>query len=252
MVINHIVTPLSHICNQSFIEGVFPDEMKIARVIPLYKSGEKNKYNNYRPVSLLPQFSKILEKLFDNRLDSFIEKDNILSDNQYGFRKNRATSMALVELIDKISNSVDSKKHTLGVFIDLRKAFDTIDHDLLLKKLEFYGIRGVVLKWLKSYLSQREQFVQIDDCLSEYLNVLCGVPQGSILGPKLFILYVNDICNISNILEFILFADDTNIFCSGHDIKELCNTMSNELDKLHTWFSLNKLSLNISKPNIGI
>ena len=220
-IIYEIVTPFTYICNQSFLSGTFPNKMKLAKVIPLYKTGKQNAFTNYRPVSLLPQFSKILEKLFSEQLDVFIEKQNILCESQYGFRSNRSTSMALLELIEEITSAVDNKKCTIGVFIDLKKAFDTIDHRLLLTKLEHYGIRGVAYDWIKSY-----QYVSVNSCNSEAMNVVCGVPQGSILGPKLFILYVNDIANVSSLLRFVLFADDTNIFLSGDDAKEISNTLS--------------------------
>ena len=244
-----LVEPFVYICNLSFNTGTFPDNMKIAKVIPLYKSGCKNIFSNYRPVSLLPQFSKVLEKLFNKRLDSFITKHNILSKCQYGFRSNRSTSMALIELLEKLTNSIDDKKLTVGVFIDLKKAFDTIDHKLLLKKLEFYGVRGLVLKWVESYLDSRKQYVNMNGTRSDLLQIKCGVPQGSILGPQLFILYINDICNVSKLLQFILFADDTNIFYSSSQYETLSTVVSTELSKLQTWFALNKLSLNISKTN---
>ena len=140
----------------------------------------------------------------------------------------------------------------MGVFIDLKKAFDTIDHSLLLNKLEYYGIRGVALNWLQSYLSNRKQFVTVNGIDSKNLNVKCGVPQGSILGPILFILYINDICNCSKIMNFILFADDTNSFLTGNDMNELCGKVTAELEKLKIWFRLNKLSLNVSKTNFMI
>jgi len=248
-IINFICKPLCHICNLSFNSGIFPDNMKIAKVIPLFKAGERNSFNNYRPVSLLPQFSKILEKLFDYRLQKFIDKHDLLSDCQYGFRQNRSTNFALMELIEEICSSLDNKKNTIGVFIDLRKAFDTLDHDLLLRKLNHYGVRGIAHEWLKSYLSNRKQFVQINDIRSNRLNILCGVPQGSILGPKLFILYINDICNVSDIMRLILFADDTNIFKSGHNLNALAAEISLELNKLQVWFNVNKLSLNVQKTN---
>ena len=244
-----VCKPFTDICNKSFVNGVFPDKMKIAKVKPLYKSGEKDLFTNYRPVSLLSQFSKILEKLFNNRLDDFLEKNDLLVDEQYGFRKERSTSMAITQLIEELTNANEDKKFTIGVFIDLKKAFDTIDHELLLRKLEHYGIRGVAHSWLKSYLELRKQFVNVNDCNSDLLNVTCGVPQGSILGPKLFILYINDICNVSDILHFVLFADDTNIFCSGKDMKKLCKTVSIALENLNVWFAVNKLSLNVSKTN---
>ena len=223
--------------------------MKVAKVIPVYKAGEKNVFSNYRPVSLHPQFSKILEKIFNVRLHKFIEKYDILSSSQYGFRSSMSTSMALLELIENITTALDPKKCTIGVFIDLKKAFDTIDHHLLLRKLEAYGIRGMANEWLKSYLHNRLQYVSIEDNNSDLLNVICGVLQGSILGPKLFILYINDLCNISTLLKFILFADDTNIFCSGKDETQLSKTINTELRKLHIWFSVNRLSLNIAKTN---
>lgn len=248
-VISNVVIPFTHICNKSFSSGVFPSKMKIAKVIPIFKAGEKNVFTNYRPVSLLPQFSKLLEKLFNSRLDKFIEKYDILNSSQYGFRTKMSTSMALLELTENITAALDQKNCTIGVFIDLKKAFDTIDHNLLLRKLEAYGIRGMASEWLKSYLYNRLQYVSIDDCNSDLLQVLCGVPQGSILGPKLFILYINDICNCSDILKFILFADDTNIFCSGKDPAQLSKIVSDELQKLHIWFSVNKLSLNVAKTN---
>ena len=248
-VVSYIAKPLSDICNKSFTQGVFPDNMKIGKVIPLYKAGDRNVFSNYRPISLLSQFSKILEKLFNERLDKFIDKCNVLNNSQYGFRNKMCTTHALINLVEEISSSLDAKTFSIGVFIDLKKAFDTVNHALLIDKLEFYGVRGPAKVWLKSYLHNRKQFVQIDDCKSTLLNVTCGVPQGSILGPKLFILYINDICNVSEIVKFILFADDTNVFHSDHDINNLCTTMSNELDKLHAWFTVNKLSLNISKTN---
>ena len=248
-VFQYIVKPYTYICNLSFKNGIFPDGMKLAKVVPLFKSGDKNSFNKYRPVSLLSQFSKILEKLFDKRLQSFIDKYEILSSSQYGFRSNCSTSLALMELIEEISSSLDNKKVTIGVFIDLKKAFDAIDHNLLLKKLNHYGIRGLANNWLHSYLNCRKQFVQVDEHRSDMLEILCGVPQGSVLGPKLFILYINDLCNVSKLLKFILFADDTNIFKSGDNLSVLCNEISKELDKLNVWFNVNKLSLNVAKTN---
>ena len=171
--IYHVIAdPLTFIYNLSLTSGVFPDEMKIAKVIPLFKSGDKNVYTNYRPVSLLPQFSKVLEKVFSKRLNSFLE---LLSNNQYGFRNKRSTSQALLHLIEKLTKSLDNKTITVGVFIDFKKAFDTIDHSLLLNKLEYYGIKGVALNWLQSYLSNRKQFVTVNGIDSKNLNVKCGV-----------------------------------------------------------------------------
>ena len=226
--------------------------MKVAKLVPLFKLGDDNTFNNYRPVSLLPQFSKILEKLFDRRLSAFVEKSAILTDSQYGFRSKRSTSLALIELIEKVTTSTDSKKVIVGVFLDLKKAFDTIDHSVLLQKLDYYSIRGLSHAWLSSYLENRKHYVCVNNVKSELLRVKCSVPQGSILCPKLFILYINDICNISPVLNFILFADDTNLFCTGSNIHTVCKTVTCELDKLNCWFAVNKLSLKLSKTNYMI
>ena len=221
--------------------------MKIAKVIPLYKNGSKHLFTNYRPVSLLPQFSKILEKLFNSRLDSFLERHNVLSESQYGFRTKRSTSQALMESIERITDAIDNHQYAIGIFIDLRKAFDTINHNILINKLEKIGIRGMAIDWIKSYLDRRKQFVKLGNHSSNCFDIACGVPQGSVLGPKLFILYINDICQLSKLLSMVLFADDTNVFCFGDDLDTLQKNINEELYKLKLWFDWNKLSLNVSK-----
>ena len=171
--------------------------MKIARIIPLFKSGDKHNVSNYRPISLLPQFSKIVENIFNNRLmNNFLNSNNLLYLRQYGFRKNMSTAMAIMELVENITNAMDNGKFTICVFIDLKKAFDTVDHSILVTKLDHYGIRGVAKKWLSSYLKNRKQYVCFNGTDSGFLPVSCGVPQGSIIGPSLFLLYVNDLCNV--------------------------------------------------------
>lgn len=248
----HILKPLTNIFNKSMEYGIFPNQMKVAKVIPLFKGGDKKLFSNYRPISILPQFSKVLEKLFYNRLISFISKFDILYSGQYGFRENHSTSLALIDLIEDITNSYDKNLSTVGVFIDLKKAFDTINHNILLQKLNHYGVRGICYQWIKSYLTNRQQYVSYNDTDSDFKNVVCGIPQGSILGPLLFLLYINDLSNISSKLKFILFADDTNIFYTDNDIANVFTTLNKELEHLNTWFKLNKLSLNVDKTNFMI
>ena len=228
-----------HIFNLSFESGVFPGAMKIAKVIPLFKGGDAEDFSNYRPVSLLSQFSKILEKLYNNRLLSLMNVNNVLFSGQFGFRENHSTALALTEMVEVITDAMDRGNYSIGVFVDLKKAFDTIDHKILIRKLAYYGIRGVASEWLCSYLTNRKQYVNYNNMNSDFLNIRCGVPQGSILGPTLFLLYVNDLGNVSNVLKTILFADDTNIFYSSDSIRELQSTVNEELKKLHLWFKVN-------------
>jgi len=247
---NLICTPLTYIINLSLNSGIVPQETKITQVIPLFKSGDNSLFTNYRPVSVLPVFSKFLERIIHNRLLNFL--NDRLSQNQYGFRKNYSTAYALIQLYDKISSAFDDKKVTLGLFIDLSKAFDTVNHEILLDKLQHYGVCGIALEWFRSYLSCQKQFVQYNSWNSSLLHITCGVPQGSILGPLVFLVYINDLCSVSKVLEMILFADDTNIFYSHTDASYLMEAVNLELEKITCWFCTNKLSINVKKPNFII
>ena len=179
---SHEISPvLSEIFNLSLVDGVFPDQLKIAKVIPVFKSGDKLMVSNYRPISILSPFAKILEKIVYNRLLGFVTQNDLLVDSQFGFRKNLSTYMALLQLTDNISKSIDEHQLTIGIFLDLAKAFDTVNHKILLDKLEHYGIRGSPLNWFCSYLSQRLQYISVNHSSSASLSVKCGVPQGSIL-----------------------------------------------------------------------
>ena len=251
-VLNYYNKPLTFLINQSFHNGIFPDEPKLAKVIPIYKSGSTMELNNYRPISVLNIFSKTFEGLMYNKLIKFLDKYNILDQNQFGFRQGHSTHHALITLVDKITKSLDNGDIVIGVFIDLKKAFDTVDHKILFKKLYYYGIRGNTLKLFKSYLTNRSQYVLFDGEKSDIRDITYGVPQRSIIGPLLFILYINDFSGVSDKLFCVLFADDTNIFLSGKDINNLINTLHVKLSKLYTWLLANKLTRNISKTHFMV
>ena len=224
--------PLQLLFNCSFSTGLVPHQFKVARVVPFHKIGSSYLVSNYRPISLLSIFNKIIEKLMYNRIITYLEKFSILHNNQLGFRSKHSTTHALLLLTDKIQRSVDDGTYSCGMFLDLCKAFDTVDHKILLAKLEYYGIRGVVYDWFASYLSNRRQFVSLFGTNSDYQIVTCGVPQGSVLGPLLFLLYINDMPKCSNILEFYLFADDTNLFFNNPNIQNLETILNVELEKV--------------------
>ena len=226
---SYIKQPLTNIFNQSFSTGIFPDDLKISLITPTYKNEDKSLYSNCRPVAVLPCFSKILEKLMHKRLMDYIERGNILYGKQYGFRKKHSTEMAIIELTTKLTNAIDDRKLTAGIFLDLSKAFDTVDHSIITSKLEHYGKRGIALQWFKNCLSNRYQIVKYKDNQSGKQMIKCGVPKGSVLGPILFLPYVNDIYRCSKQSSFILFADDNNVFYQHKDIKVLIETLNNEL-----------------------
>ena len=247
--INPIASILSDLINDSFLHGYFPDELKIAKVCPIYKSGPTSIVSNYRPISILPSMSKIYEKAMQIRLNNYLKSKNILVRNQYGFREQYSPYMALLDIVDKITKSIEDGKVALAIFIDLQKAFDSLDHNILLQKLSHYGIRGTALNWFTSYLCNRTQYVVYGAVKSSTQEIKWGVPQGSILGPMLFLIFINDIVNCSSLLYFILFADDTNILCAGDTLSQAVKLANDELSKLATWFHANNLTLNVKKTN---
>ena len=219
--VDGFIEPITYMVNESLRVGICPLELKIAKVVPVFKSGDPSLFTNYRPISVLPFLSKVFEKIVYNCLFDFICDNNILYDYQFGFRPKHPTQQAIITLFDNITKSLDNGNIAISIFIDLKKAFDTVDHRILLRKLYAYGIRGPMLKWIESYLTGRTQYVIFDGEESEVRTVQCGVPQGSILGPLLFILNMNEICNVSDIFFTIMYADDTSLLVNGNDLHSI-------------------------------
>lgn len=239
---------LSNLFNKCILEGIFPSMLKIAKITPLYKGGCTNKATNYRPISILSPFSKIFEKLIYRRLIKYFETYNIITKFQFGFRAKHSTNHVIYDVINNLQTYRDNKQFACLILLDLSKAFDTVNHGILLNKLQKYGIRGKSLKLIESYLTNRQQVVYIPNTFSKSQKVLCGVPQGSVLGPLLFSVYINDLPNSSE-FETRLFADDTALFLSDKDLKSLNKKVNTELIKIEQWLNSNKLSLNYSKTN---
>ena len=259
--INHItVNIITLIINQSLLTGICPDRLKIAKVVPIFKKDNPHITGNYRPISLLPVISKVLEKVVFDQLYNYLDKNNLLYKSQYGFRKGHSCELAAMEVTDKIFNELDKKKLPIAIFLDFSKAFDTINHDILIDKLKHYGVTGVALKWFRDYLTNRKQFVLYKNKLSNESTITTGVPQGSILGPLLFIVYINDIAKITNKFKFTIYADDTTLIepiCTfaqptRTNKNALSKEINSELEKIVQWLALNKLSLNAKKTKFMI
>ena len=230
--------------------------MKNAKVIPIYKlkgnvSIEKADPSNYRPISLLAIFSKILEKVIYQQLTCYLVSNNILYEHQYGFQAKKSTLHPVVHLLNYIAEAKNDKKISIGVFCDLAKCFDTISHSILFKKLSKIGINGVELEWFKNYLKDRQQFVHVNNTNSSKLGIKRGVPQGSILGPILFLIYINDLKNCTELFT-LLFADDSNFLISGNNFHELKSKLNIELKKISDWFRSNEMSVNPNKTKFMI
>ena len=227
--------------------GIFPSEWKIARVVPLHKKGSRSFLDNYRPISILPVISKIFEKILYEQLYEYFTTNNLLSEQQFGFRRFHSTSTALLDCTDEWYVNMDRGLYNLAVFLDLKKAFDTVNHDILLAKLELYVIKNTPLMLFKSYLSDRSQQCQVNGQLSTLKYLKYGVPQSLILGPLLFLIYINDLPNCLQHSTARMFADDTNITVSGKSIKEAEVAVNADLNNIREWLLSNRLSLNLVK-----
>ena len=243
---------LTIIINQMLTTGIFPDAFKVSKVIPLYKKGDSSLLVNYRPISLLPTISKIFEKVIHDQLYDYFDKYNLLAEQQYGFRKQHSTEYTAVQLIDHVSKEMENGKTPTNVYIDLSKAFDTLTFDILLFKLKYYGVTDTALDLMKSYLINRKQYFVFNSCQSDYSEIYTGVPQGSILGPLLFSIYINDLINVSNRLNFLMYADDTTIYFNLKEFEYLNRErdINSELKKGNTWLKLNELSLDAQKTKL--
>ncbi len=244
---------MKEIINISLSTGIYPDKLKIAKVIPIFKNkGDQLLVSNYRPISLLSNINKIFEKLVYSRVYSFLNLHNCIYELQFGFRAKHSTNHALLSLTEMIRFALDNSNFACGIFIDLQKAFDTVDHKILLKKLEYYGIRGLANKWFESYLSNRQQFVSINGFKSKNQTMKYGVPQGSVLGPLLFLVYINDLHKAIKFSTVHHFADDTNLLVTGKHLEEVQKQINRDLKLLCTWLRANKISLNASKTELII
>ena len=239
-----------NLSNLSFSAGLFPKILKQAKVITIFKKGDQQDCNNYRPVSLLSNISNIIEKLVHRQLYGFLEFNNYLYTNQFGFRNLHSTNHALITITEKIRKAIDNGEITCGVFLDLQKAFDTVDHEILLSKLEHYGIRGVSLKWFKTFFTQQHQHVSIKSSISETLiNDRC-VPQGTVLGPLLFLIYVNDLHQVTKHAETHHFADDTNLLYSSKFLKDINQKINFDLKNIVYWLGQIKPPLTPKKRKL--
>lgn len=234
-----IVNVLVHIFNLSMSSGIFPEKLKKAVVIPLFKKNDKTNPSNYRPIALLSIFSKILEKIVKVRLVNFLNKHNFFSNNQYGFRSRLNTSSALIDFMSQVYTTINNGKISAGIFVDVMKAFDTVDHEILLTSMNQVGIRGIPLEWFRSYLSGRSQITKVNNAVSDLGEIKLGIPQGSVLSGPLFLIYINNLCNGNFKGNLVAFADDTALFYQAESLIDLKEQMQHDVNALRWWFTRN-------------
>lgn len=238
--------------NELFSSGSFPDSLKVARVTPIHKAGSKQLPGNYRPISVLPCFSKIFESVIKKRLEDFISNNSLMHKNQFGFLKHSSTVAAATSMVNEIVTRVNSKLKTALLFLDIRRAFDSLNHDVLIRILRKWGVRGSALKLLENFLRNRFQFVFLENCSSANQRIISGIPQGSVLGPLLFLIYINDVLNLKLHSYIQLYADDAVLVLGASDFLELKRKMEEDLTSVSIWLSSVDLSLNLSKSKFMI
>ena len=237
--------PLTELINKLLETSTFPTVEKIAKVTPIFKNGTKSSFDNYRPISILPVFSKLLERTVHRQLYSYLEENNVLTDRQFGFRKSRNTSQAITYITDFIRSAMDKGEYTEAIYVDLKKAFDTFNHATILSKLPVYGINDKELSWFINYLFNRQHFVEFNTTRSKYQEITCGVPQGSILGPLLFLLLMNDIEHVITSCEVLLYADDMAIFFASKNVSLIESTLTKDLQQISDWLIKNQLIIKL-------
>lgn len=246
-----ICEPLTYAINLSFSEGKFPTTLKATTVIPLHKKGERESIENYRPVNILPIFAKVYEHLMNKKLINFLSKHKIINSHQHGFIEGRNTDSALFDLLSHAYEALDNREHVFGLFIDLSKAFDCINHEILLHKLNLIGVRGVANEWFASYLRDRSQRVRCHDMISSKLEVSMGIPQGSSLSPTLFVIFINDLasCLEEGEAHMVNYADDINVVIKNKTLRESVNNVRKVYEKIDRWMTDNRLLINETKTS---
>jgi len=250
-IVHEISIPLAHVFSLSINQGIFPSKLKTARVVPIFKSGDMELTNNYRPISLLSSISKILEKVVSVQLYNHLDINKLLYMHQYGFQRNKSTEHNLLSAVNFIYDALNKGEYCIGLFLDLKKAFDVCDHEILISKLHHMGVRDTALNWFRSYLSNRCQYVEVNGAKSSKKFIRISVMQGSILGPLLFLCYINDLYKATSLFT-LMFADDTSAFKSGKNLNTLINDIESELNKIAIWFRANKMCVNVDKTKFII